>query len=245
MSDKVASRNQLARMLHLMRELRGRAYPNASELAARCEVSRRTIYRDFDALLAAGIPVEYRPDRRGYELAHAAPLPPLPLDDVEALALIAHTLRPVPEGEPSLALAARRGLLKILQGLPQASRERAEGLMAAIEFRPPGSSSGPLASLLAALASGGPLLLRLRGGREGTAVIVHGARLVGSGDRWALAGRLPGERRRGRWPLCDIASVEAPPREEAASRRERTVDSGDSAIRIKTVLDERAHSSVG
>ena len=54
-------------------------FPNARMLAERCEVSRRTIYRDLETLAAAGIPVHYRPDRQGYQLARgyslAAPEP--------------------------------------------------------------------------------------------------------------------------------------------------------------------------
>ena len=68
-------RAQLPRLLELIMAIQSDRFPNARTLAERCEVSRRTIYRDLDTLDAAGIPVRYRPDRQGYQLARSCALP--------------------------------------------------------------------------------------------------------------------------------------------------------------------------
>ncbi len=64
--------------------------PQRAELAERCEVSRRTIYRDLETLAAAGIPVHYRPERQGYQLARGYSFPlPDALTRRKCLALLA------------------------------------------------------------------------------------------------------------------------------------------------------------
>jgi len=46
-----------SRLLAILTILQARGRVTATELAGECEVSLRTIYRDVDALSAAGIPV--------------------------------------------------------------------------------------------------------------------------------------------------------------------------------------------
>ena len=46
-----------SRLLSILTTLQARGQVTAPELAEACEVSVRTIYRDIDALAAAGIPV--------------------------------------------------------------------------------------------------------------------------------------------------------------------------------------------
>ena len=46
-----------SRLLSILTTLQARGRVTAPELAEACEVSVRTIYRDIDALAAAGIPV--------------------------------------------------------------------------------------------------------------------------------------------------------------------------------------------
>ena len=69
MGSSVLWRNQLARMFqNPARPSSATGTPNARELAEQCEVSRRTIYRDLQSLILAGIPIEFRPELHGYQI---------------------------------------------------------------------------------------------------------------------------------------------------------------------------------
>src|SRR4051794_35530628 len=81
-------RAHLSRLFQIVLFLQTERFPNARELAERCEVSRRTVYRDIELLEAAGIPVRYRQDREGYHLARGFFMPPTGVDETEALALL-------------------------------------------------------------------------------------------------------------------------------------------------------------
>ena len=81
--------NRFDRMLGLLLHLRGGQAVSAEALARHFEVSRRTIYRDLEALSALGVPVYAR---RGYEggfqLLEGYFLPPLMFTQGEAVSLL-------------------------------------------------------------------------------------------------------------------------------------------------------------
>src|ERR687887_2581158 len=80
--------NTSARMLRLLSLLETHRYWPGAELAARLEVSARTLRRDIDRLRELGYPVQaQRGVDGGYQLAAGAALPPLVVDDEEAVAL--------------------------------------------------------------------------------------------------------------------------------------------------------------
>src|ERR671929_1982900 len=80
--------NTSSRMLRLLSLLQTHRYWPGAELAGRLEVSERTLRRDIDRLRDLGYPVEaHRGVDGGYQLAAGAALPPLLLDDDEAVAL--------------------------------------------------------------------------------------------------------------------------------------------------------------
>jgi proteasome accessory factor B len=114
----------LLRLLQLVMILQGGRFPNAQHLAEACAVSRRTIYRDLAILEAAGIPVVYRADRQGYQLAGAGFLRPAPLDDREALALLLLSRLCPADQAFGLLRPLRSGVEKILQSLPATVRGR-------------------------------------------------------------------------------------------------------------------------
>src|SRR3982750_3593337 len=80
--------NTSARMLRLLSLLQTHRYWPGGELADRLEVSPRTLRRDVDRLRDLGYPVDaHRGVDGGYQLAAGAAMPPLLLDDDEAVAL--------------------------------------------------------------------------------------------------------------------------------------------------------------
>ncbi|GAC1467623.1 MAG: WYL domain-containing protein [Isosphaeraceae bacterium] len=111
-------------MFRLVLILQSARFPNARDLAVRCEVSRRTIYRDLELLAAAGIPVRYRGDRQRYQLANGFFLPPTNLEENEALGLV--ILARLWKGSERLGPLrhAWDGALKIVLGLSTEARER-------------------------------------------------------------------------------------------------------------------------
>jgi predicted DNA-binding transcriptional regulator YafY len=80
--------NRTDRLLAIVLELQRhrRSYCRADDLASTFEVSKRTIYRDIQALCAAGVPIAVA-GRHGYALAEGYFLPPLSFTTDEALIL--------------------------------------------------------------------------------------------------------------------------------------------------------------
>ena len=75
-------------MLRLLSLLQTHRYWPGGELADRLEVSARTLRRDVDRLRELGYPVDAaRGVAGGYQLRAGAALPPLLLDDEEAVAI--------------------------------------------------------------------------------------------------------------------------------------------------------------
>lgn len=69
MAKGVLWRSQLARLIQILLALESGRNLNASGLAKLCEVSPRTVYRDLDTLILAGVPIEFRPETQGYRIA--------------------------------------------------------------------------------------------------------------------------------------------------------------------------------
>src|SRR5438045_7859525 len=111
--------NTSSRMLKLLSLLQTHRYWPGGELADRLEVSVRTLRRDIDRLRELGYPVEaQRGLDGGYQLAAGAALPPLVLDDDEAVAL-AIGLRAAAQGAViGIEDASVRALAKVVQVMP-------------------------------------------------------------------------------------------------------------------------------
>jgi predicted DNA-binding transcriptional regulator YafY len=126
-SEEVADTSE--RMLRLLRLLQTHRDWSGSELADRLEVSARTVRRDIDRLRVLGYPVEARPGvDGGYRLAAGASLPPLVLDDEEAVALVVALRQAAHLGLAGAAEASVTTLAKVVQVLPARLRQRADDL---------------------------------------------------------------------------------------------------------------------
>jgi predicted DNA-binding transcriptional regulator YafY len=114
-----------ARLLRLLSLFQARRDWTSTELAARLGVTTRTIRNDVDRLRGLGYPVDARPGvAGGYRLGAGAALPPLLLDDDEAVA-IAIGLRTAASGSiAGIEEASLRALAKLQQVLPPRLRRR-------------------------------------------------------------------------------------------------------------------------
>jgi predicted DNA-binding transcriptional regulator YafY len=113
------------RLLRLLSLLQARRDWTGAELAARLGVTTRTIRNDVDRLRGLGYPVDARPGvAGGYRLGTGGALPPLLLDDEEAVA-VAIGLRAAANGSVAgIEETSVRALVKLQQVLPLRLRRK-------------------------------------------------------------------------------------------------------------------------
>ncbi len=114
-----------SRLLSILTTLQAKGHVTAQALADECEVSLRTIYRDVDALSAAGIPVySERGSSGGYRLldGYRVRLNGLSSTEAEALFLAGLTRQAAELGLGPVAASARK---KLLAALPAELRSSA------------------------------------------------------------------------------------------------------------------------
>ncbi|MEU5242535.1 transcriptional regulator [Streptomyces asoensis] len=181
-----------ARLLQLLSLLQTpREWPGG-ELAGRLGVSRRTVRRDIDRLRDLGYPVQATMGSDGgYRLVAGKAMPPLVLDDEEAVAIAVglragagHALEGVDE-------ASVRALAKLEQVLPARLRHRVSTLQAATTPLTSGDGASIAPETLTVIASTVAGQERLRFGyraKDGTESrrLTEPHRLVSTGLRWYL-----------------------------------------------------------
>src|SRR5437588_7269632 len=118
-----------ARLLALLSLLQVRREWTGQELAERLDVGARTIRRDIDKLRSLGYPIEAAPGvAGGYRLGAGGELPPLLLDDAEAVA-VAVGLRTAAAGSiAGIEETSVQALAKLEQVLPARLRRRVSAL---------------------------------------------------------------------------------------------------------------------
>ena len=109
------------RLFQIVQLLRGGRLVTARMLAAKLEVSERTIYRDIVDLQGSGVPVEGEAGV-GYLMRDGYDLPPLMFTRDEIAALVAGARMVRAWGGLSMARAAEEALVKIGAVLPDAKR---------------------------------------------------------------------------------------------------------------------------
>ncbi|MEU8899547.1 YafY family protein [Nocardia sp. NPDC048505] len=114
-----------ARLLRLLSLLQARPDWTGTELAERLDVTTRTVRKDMERLRDLGYPVEARPGvAGGYRLGVGGALPPLLLDDDEAVA-VAIGLRTAAGGSiAGIEETALRAWTKVQRILPARLRHR-------------------------------------------------------------------------------------------------------------------------
>ncbi|SOD70871.1 predicted DNA-binding transcriptional regulator YafY [Jatrophihabitans sp. GAS493] len=126
------------RLLAILLTLQGRGMVSARELAQRLEVSTRTIYRDVDALSAAGVPVYCEQGRSGGVRlldGYQAKVPALTPE--ESMSLFVLTSQRT-HADLGLGDALASAMSKLLAAVPQSQRSDAEraGLRILADPRP-------------------------------------------------------------------------------------------------------------
>ena len=180
-----------ARLLRLLSLFQGRRYWSGPDLASRLEVTSRTLRRDVDKLRTLGYPIHSTSGAEGgYQLGAGATMPPLLLDDDEAVA-VALGLRCAATGTiEGIEEASVRALSKIEQILPPRLGRRVAALQAMI-VTPPGTKSSVDARTLTVIAGACRDYETLRFRYSDHAGIpstrsVEPHRLVNTGRRWYL-----------------------------------------------------------
>ncbi|GAB7182109.1 YafY family protein [Kitasatospora sp. Ki12] len=183
-----------ARLLNLLSLLQTpREWPG-SELAERLGVSPRTIRRDIDRLRELGYPVQATMGAvGGYRLVAGTAMPPLLLDDEEAVAIAVGLRAGAGHAVVGIEEASVRALGKLLQVLPARLRHRVGTLNNATV--PLLSGDGPtvdpddLTLIAGAVTNHERLRFAYRAyDGTGTKRLVEPERLVSVGRRWYLVG---------------------------------------------------------
>lgn len=181
-----------SRLLTLLSLLQTSRTWSGSELAERLDITQRTVRRDVDRLREMGYPIDADLGTHGgYRLVAGTSMPPLLLEDDEAVA-VALGLRTVAvHGLPGLEDAGVRALAKLSVSLPSRLRYRVRtlGETAMTWSRPSGDTVDPdiLTVLAAATANQEGVRMQYED-RDGnlTARHVEPQRLVSAHQRWYL-----------------------------------------------------------
>ena len=181
-----------ARLLRLLSILPTRPDWTGAELAARLGITGRTLRRDMARLRELGYPVRAPPGvAGGYRMAAGTTLPPLLLDDDEAVAVVL-SLRTA-TGHGVTAETSLRALTRLERVLPARLRRRAAALrLATVPLATPAPAVDP--AVLTVIAEACQDLQKLTFAyrdHHGTAGdrTVQPHRLVHTGRRWYLVAR--------------------------------------------------------
>jgi predicted DNA-binding transcriptional regulator YafY len=121
-----------ARLLRLLSILQTRPDWAGAELAQRLGIAVRTLRRDMQRLRSLGYPVHATPGvAGGYRLGAGAKLPPLLLDDDEAVAVVVSLRTAAGHTVTGIAETSLRALAKLEQMLPARLRQRTAALQLA------------------------------------------------------------------------------------------------------------------
>ena len=129
MATTLAAVATASRLLALLALMSTRPHWSSCELAERLEITERTVRRDITRLREIGYPVEAAPGLHGgYRLGAGAKLPPLLLDDDEAVAMAVGLAAAAGAGSSGLEVASVSALSKLDRVLPPRLRERVNAL---------------------------------------------------------------------------------------------------------------------
>ncbi len=234
--------NTSSRTLRLLSLLQTHRFWAGTELAERLEVSERTLRRDIERLRELGYPVHSnRGVEGGYQLGPGGSMPPLVVDEDEAIAMVVALGSTASGLSGSLAEASLSALSKVVQVLPNRLRRRAEALRAATVDSPfsqaPEVEAGVLSSIAQAVRDQERVRFRYTakgGSAPGEALRRHVEphRLVTVGRKWYLLGY---DLDRQDWRSFRMDRLRDPEGTRAIFRP-RDIPGGDAAAYVKKGL---------
>ncbi|WP_331748874.1 YafY family transcriptional regulator (plasmid) [Streptomyces sp. NBC_00984] len=245
--------NTSSRTLRLLSLLQTHRHWPGGELADRLGVSARTLRRDVDRLRELGYPVEAsRGVDGGYQLTAGAALPPLVLDDEEAVAL-AIGLRAAAQGAVTgIEESSIRAFTKVVQVMPARLRRRVDALRVVTVPSVEGGGKTVEAGVLTAIAQACRDEERLRfsytargGERSARHVEPHG--LVSLGYRWYLVAY---DLTRQDWRSFRLDRLDGPrgtgerfrPRELPADDASAFVRAGSGGVPVQHTVEALVHA---
>jgi predicted DNA-binding transcriptional regulator YafY len=183
-----------SRVLQLLSLLQTHRFWPGPELAGRLEVSHRTLRRDIDRLRMLGYPVDATPGLAGgYRLAAGTHMPPLLLDDDEAVAIAVGLRAAAGASVSGIEETSVRAMAKLEQILPDRLRRRVAAVHAHVVPLRWSENPGPMVdaedlALLAAACRDHEEVRFEYERRDGEASrrLVQPHQLVSAGRRWYL-----------------------------------------------------------
>ena len=230
-----------SRMLRLLSLLQTHRFWPGSELAGRLDVSQRTLRRDIDRLRELGYLVDAtRGAAGGYRLQAGTDLPPLLLDDDEAVAIAVGLRTAAGSAIEGIEDTSVRALAKLEQVLPKRLRRQVNALQSytvPLTFARHHPVDPEALTVIAQACRDHERLqfeYRRRDGEEATrAVEPH--RLVSVGQRWYL---VAWDTHRQDWRTFRVDRLTAP-RTSGARFFPRTLPAPDAATFVRRSLDQQ------
>jgi predicted DNA-binding transcriptional regulator YafY len=243
-----------SRLLELLSLLQARRDWPGPSLADRLDVSGRTVRRDVERLRRLGYPVEsLTGPAGGYRLRAGAAMPPLLLDDEEAVAIAVGLRTAARASVTGIEETALRALVKLEQVLPAHLRRRV-GALGSATIAPP--AGGPTVdpqdlTVIAAACRDSECLRFAYRSRDGTDTRreVEPHTLVNLGRRWYL---VAWDRRREDWRSFRVDRLRRPavmgvgfsqrrlPAKDAAAYVAQSITSAPSRFEARVTLQAPA-----
>ena len=202
------------RALQLLSLLQTHRLWRGAELAERLEVTERTVRRDIDRLRDLGYPVDATTGTEGgYRLATGAHMPPLLLDDDEAVAVAVGLRSAAGAAIDGMEESSLRALTKIEQMLPDRLRRRVSALHSSVTstrwaYDDDFVDAEALSVLASACRDGEEVRFDYRrGDGEDSRRLVEPHQLVTAGRRWYL---VAWDQRRNDWRTFRLDRLRKP-----------------------------------
>jgi predicted DNA-binding transcriptional regulator YafY len=226
-----------ARLLRLLALLQARRYWPGAELAQRLEVTGRTLRRDINRLRDLGYTIRSSTGAAGgYQLGRGASLPPLLLEDDEAMAVGISLRTACASGVSGMENAGLNALAKFEHVLPERLRRRLNALESSVSpllgWRPV-VEARTISTLAAACHDRECLRFRYRN-HDGTEQSRHAEphQLVHTDSRWYL---VAWDLARGDWRTSRLDRVQPPIATAARFEPRRAPEGGFTAYVSRSV----------